>query len=85
MRAENARPLFWPRTVLHRPRTASPSRNSCGARNWITPCAELEKEFFPQAQWIIDAIDQKILPLGVDRPAANFSPVEQMRREKAGV
>ena len=36
MRAENARPLFWPRTVLHRPRTASPSRNSCGARNWIT-------------------------------------------------
>ena len=56
-----------------------------GARNWITPCAELEKEFFPQAQWIIDAIDQKILPLGVEKPAANFSPVEQVRREKAGV
>ena len=56
-----------------------------GARNWITPCAELENEFFPQAQWIIDAIDQKILPLGINKPAFNFTQVEQVRKEKAGV
>ena len=56
-----------------------------GARNWITPCAELEHEFFPQAQWIIDAIDQKIMPLGINKPAFNFTQVEQVSREKAGV
>ena len=56
-----------------------------GAQNWITPCAELEKEFFPQAQWILDAIDQKIMPLGISKPAHNFTPVEQIRREKKGV
>lgn len=56
-----------------------------GAQNWITPCAELEKEFFPQAQWIIDAIDQKIMPLGVAKPAHNFTAVDQISREKAGV
>ena len=56
-----------------------------GARNWITPCAELENEFFPQAQWIIDAIDQKIMPLGINKPAFNFTQVEQVSREKAGV
>ena len=56
-----------------------------GAENWITPCAELEKEFFPQAEWIIDAIDQKIMPLGIAKPAHNFTPVEQIAREKKGV
>ena len=56
-----------------------------GAQNWITPCAELEKEFFPQAEWIIDAIDQKIMPLGISKPAHNFTTVEQINREKAGV
>lgn len=56
-----------------------------GAQNWITPCAELEKEFFPQAEWILDAIDQKIMPLGISKPAHNFTPVEQIRREKKGV
>ena len=56
-----------------------------GARNWITPCAELENEFFPQAQWIIDAIDQKIMPLGINKPTFNFTQVEQVSREKAGV
>jgi len=34
-----------------------------GARNWITPAAELEDAFFPQASWILDAIHQRILPL----------------------
>lgn len=34
-----------------------------GARNWITPPAELEDMFFPTKDWIIDAIHERILPL----------------------
>ena len=34
-----------------------------GARNWITPAYELDADFFPQADWIIDAIHQKIMPI----------------------
>ena len=34
-----------------------------GSRNWITPAAEMEDLFFPQAEWIIDAIDQHLVPL----------------------
>ena len=34
-----------------------------GSRNWITPAYELEDYFFPTADWIIDAIHEKIVPL----------------------
>jgi 2-oxoisovalerate dehydrogenase E1 component len=34
-----------------------------GARNWITPPAELEEAFFPQKEWILDAIHERIHPL----------------------
>ena len=34
-----------------------------GAKNWITPPSEFDEFFFPQAQWIIDAINDKIVPL----------------------
>jgi 2-oxoisovalerate dehydrogenase E1 component len=34
-----------------------------GSRNWISPAAEMEKEFFPQAEWLLDAVHEKILPL----------------------
>jgi len=34
-----------------------------GSRNWITPPAELEEAFFPQASWIIDAIHERIFPI----------------------
>ena len=34
-----------------------------GARNWITPPAELEEAFFPQKDWIIDTIHERILPI----------------------
>lgn len=34
-----------------------------GSRNWVTPAAELEALFFPQPEWIIDAIHERILPL----------------------
>lgn len=34
-----------------------------GSRNWITPAAEMEQDYFPQAEWILDAIHEKIVPL----------------------
>lgn len=34
-----------------------------GSRNWITPAYEMEEYFFPQPDWIIDAIHQRIVPL----------------------
>ncbi len=56
-----------------------------GARNWITPAHELENYFFPQPEWIIDAINEKILPLPGHVATANFTEGEQIRRNKAGV
>ena len=56
-----------------------------GAKNWITPAHELEDAFFPQVSWILDAIDQKIMPLGITDSKENFSKVEQMRRSRLGV
>ena len=56
-----------------------------GSRNWITPAFELEDYFFPQADWIIDAIHQKIMPLGTHVPRNNFTEVEQLRRSREGV
>jgi 2-oxoisovalerate dehydrogenase E1 component len=57
-----------------------------GARNWITPPFEFDGQFFPQASWILDAIDEKLVPLPGHVPSANhFLPAEQMRRAKSGV
>ncbi len=56
-----------------------------GSRNWIVPAYELEDEFFPQASWILDAIDQKIVPLKGHQSVHNFTDQEQIRRAKAGV
>ena len=56
-----------------------------GARNWITPAPELENYFFPQPEWILDAINEKILPLPGHVSTANFTNVEQIRRNKLGV
>lgn len=56
-----------------------------GARNWITPVYELEKEFFPQAEWFIGAYHQKIRPLANHTPAYTFTTQEDMRRGRLGV
>jgi len=56
-----------------------------GARNWITPAHELETYFFPQADWIIDAIHEKIVPLKSHVPKNNFTSLEQMRRNRLGI
>jgi len=56
-----------------------------GSRNWITPAFELEKYFFPQPEWIIDAIHEKIMPLSGHVPTNNFAKNEQLRLNKLGV
>ena len=56
-----------------------------GAKNWITPAYELENHFFPQASWILDAINEKILPLKGHVSTANFTSLEQIRINKKGV
>jgi Pyruvate/2-oxoglutarate dehydrogenase complex, dehydrogenase (E1) component, eukaryotic type, beta subunit len=56
-----------------------------GAKNWITPAHELENYFFPQPEWIIDAIHEKILPLKGHAAKNNFTTNEQLRTNKLGV
>jgi 2-oxoisovalerate dehydrogenase E1 component len=56
-----------------------------GARNWITPAHELEDYFFPQPEWFIDAIHEKILPLKGYTAKNNFTPNEQLRNNRRGV
>src|SRR5690554_2119591 len=56
-----------------------------GSRNWITPAYELEEAFFPQADWFIDIIHEKLLPLAGHTCKSNFSDAEQIRRAKWGV
>jgi 2-oxoisovalerate dehydrogenase E1 component len=56
-----------------------------GSRNWITPAYELEKFFFPQPSWLIDAIHEKIVPLPGHTVTTNVSEVERMRLSKLGV
>jgi len=56
-----------------------------GAKNWITPPYEFDKYFFPQKEWILDAIHQQILPLSGYEPAYQHSEAAQMYRSKLGV
>lgn len=58
-----------------------------GAKNWITPAFEFDADFFPQATWFLDAINEKIMPLPghVNTPNVNFTVAEQMRKAKKGV
>jgi len=56
-----------------------------GAKNWITPCFELEDAFFPQPDWIIDVIHEKIMPLKGHEAKNNFTLNEQLRINKYGI
>ena len=56
-----------------------------GSRNWITPAYELEKWFFPQSDWIIDAIYERIIPFQGHQVTNNFTKAEKIRRSKLGV
>lgn len=56
-----------------------------GARNWITPPAELEESFFPQKEWLLDAIHERILPLPGHTVTTRQSAQEILLRNRAGV
>ncbi|MBQ8552249.1 MAG: dehydrogenase [Clostridia bacterium] len=56
-----------------------------GSRNWITPCYELDAEFFPQADGIIDIIHEKLMPIPGYVTKTNCSDVERMERSKKGL
>ena len=56
-----------------------------GARNWITPPAELEEAFFPQKEWILDTIHERILPLTNHKVSAVQNVEEIVRRNQLGI
>jgi 2-oxoisovalerate dehydrogenase E1 component len=56
-----------------------------GSRNWIIPAYEMEEYFFPQPEWIIDAVHQKILPLKGHKPKHDFSIDKMIMLSMEGV
>lgn len=56
-----------------------------GSRNGITPGPELESYFFPQVDWMIDAIHERIVPLPGHVPSSNQTEGEIARRHRLGL
>ena len=56
-----------------------------GSRNWITPAAELEESFFPQKDWIIDTIHERILPIPGHKVTTLQTTEEILRRNRLGI
>ncbi len=56
-----------------------------GAKNWITPGAELENMFFPQKEWILDAIHERLLPLQGHQVTTNQTIGELQHKNRRGV
>jgi 2-oxoisovalerate dehydrogenase E1 component len=56
-----------------------------GSRNWITPSYEMEEFFFPQPDWIIDAIHERIIPLKGHTGKNDYSTEKTIKLNKEGV
>jgi 2-oxoisovalerate dehydrogenase E1 component len=56
-----------------------------GSRNWITPAYEMEEYFFPQPDWILDAIHQKVMPLKGHQIKTDYSNKKSIDLNKGGV
>ncbi len=56
-----------------------------GSRNWITPAAEMEEEFFPQKEWLLDTIHERILPLPGHQVSTVQTYGEILRKNRLGV
>jgi len=56
-----------------------------GSHNWIIPAYEMEEYFFPQPDWILDAIHQRILPLNGHQNRTDYSTEKSISLNKEGV
>ncbi len=56
-----------------------------GSRNWITPAPECEHYYFPQIDWIIDTIHERVLPLKGHTPTSVQTTLDIMRKNRQGV
>jgi 2-oxoisovalerate dehydrogenase E1 component len=56
-----------------------------GSRNWIIPAHEMEQFFFPQPDWIVDAVHEKIMPLKGHISSHDFSDEKSVKLNKEGV
>ncbi len=56
-----------------------------GSRNWITPAAELEQLYFPQPEWIVDTVHERIVPLKGHQPGTVQTTLDLARRQRNGV
>jgi 2-oxoisovalerate dehydrogenase E1 component len=56
-----------------------------GSRNWITPAYEMEEYFFPQPDWILDAINEKIIPLKGHVAKNDFSETQALKLNREGI
>lgn len=56
-----------------------------GSRNWIIPAFEMEEYFFPQPEWILDAINEKILPLKGHKSKTDYTDKKTILLGKEGV
>ena len=54
------------------------------ARNWIAPAAEYEAMYFPQPDWIIDAVHEELLPLADYTATTTHDAAEHARRSRTG-
>ena len=56
-----------------------------GAPNVISPFAYLDKTYYPQPHWILDAIHEKLLPLEGYVAVNNYTSLEKQRRARLGI
>jgi 2-oxoisovalerate dehydrogenase E1 component len=56
-----------------------------GSRNWIIPAYEMEEYFFPQPDWILDAIHERIIPLKGHHSKTDYSVEKSIKLNREGV
>ncbi len=56
-----------------------------GSRNWIIPAHEMEDYFFPQPEWIVDAVHEKIIPLKGHVSKTGISALSTLILNREGV
>lgn len=56
-----------------------------GSRNWITPAPECEHYYFPQVDWILDTIHERICPLPGHVPTTVQTTLDILRKNRQGV